>query len=70
MFAALTPAESWEMTSLSAKNGAGVGDRGGLAACGGHRGRAAEYLGISRRYLQYKIREYHISSRCRYDQGS
>lgn len=41
-----------------------------LAACGGHRGRAAEYLGISRRYLQYKIREYHISSRCRYDQGS
>lgn len=41
-----------------------------LAACGGHRGRAAEYLGISRRYLQYKIREYHIPSRCRYDQGS
>lgn len=39
-----------------------------LAACGGNRGKTAEYLGISRRYLQYKIREYHISPRCRYDQ--
>ena len=41
-----------------------------LAACGGNREKTAEYLGISRRYLQYKIREYHISPRCRYDQGS
>ncbi len=39
-----------------------------LAACGGNRGKTAEYLGISRRYLQYKIREYHISPRCRYNQ--
>ena len=38
-----------------------------LSLCGNHRGRTAEYLGISRRYLQYKIREYHIDSRCRYD---
>ena len=38
-----------------------------LALCGGHREKTAEYLGISRRYLQYKIREYHISPRCRYD---
>ena len=38
-----------------------------LAACGGNRGKTAEYLGISRRYLQYKIREYHISPRCRYE---
>lgn len=37
-----------------------------LNACGGRRRQAAEYLGISRRYLQYKIKEYHISSRCRY----
>lgn len=37
-----------------------------LAACGGNREKTAEYLGISRRYLQYKIREYHISPRCRY----
>lgn len=41
-----------------------------LAACGGNREKTAESLGISRRYLQYKIREYHISPRCRYDQGS
>ena len=41
-----------------------------LAACGGNREKTAEYLGISRRYLQYKIREYHISPRCRCDQGS
>ena len=41
-----------------------------LAACGNHRGKTAEYLGISRRYLQYKIREYHISPRCRYENGS
>ena len=38
-----------------------------LAACGNHRGRTAEYLGISRRQLQYKIREYHIPSRCIYE---
>ena len=41
-----------------------------LAACNNHRGRTAEYLGISRRQLQYKIKEYHISSRCRYDEDS
>lgn len=39
-----------------------------LAVCGNHRGRTAEYLGISRRQLQYKIREYHIPSRCVYRQ--
>ncbi|MDF3005435.1 MAG: Psp operon transcriptional activator [Oscillospiraceae bacterium] len=38
-----------------------------LVACGNHRGKTAEYLGISRRQLQYKIREYHIPSRCHYD---
>lgn len=37
-----------------------------LTLCNGHRERTAEYLGISRRYLQYKIKEYHIQSRCRY----
>lgn len=37
-----------------------------LQHCGSHRGKTAEYLGISRRYLQYKIKEYHISSRCQY----
>ena len=41
-----------------------------LSACGGNREKTAESLGISRRYLQYKIREYHISPRCRCDQGS
>jgi len=39
-----------------------------LAVCGNHRGKTAEYLGISRRQLQYKIREYHIPSRCNYDE--
>ena len=34
-----------------------------LAACQNRREKAAEYLGISRRYLQYKIREYKIPSR-------
>ncbi len=32
----------------------------------GHRQKTAEYLGISRRYLQYKIHEYRISDRCKY----
>lgn len=38
-----------------------------LAAHGGRRADTAAALGISRRYLQYKIHEYHISSRCRYN---
>ena len=37
-----------------------------LEACNNHRGKTAEYLGISRRQLQYKIKEYHIPSRCSY----
>lgn len=41
-----------------------------LAVCGNHRGKTAEYLGISRRQLQYKIREYHIPSRCVYESES
>lgn len=41
-----------------------------LAVCNYHRERTAEYLGISRRQLQYKIREYHIPSRCNYDSGT
>lgn len=41
-----------------------------LAACSGYRQKAADYLGISRRSLQYKIKEYHIPSRCRYNNGS
>lgn len=40
-----------------------------LGACNNHRGKSAEYLGISRRYLQYMIREYHIPSRCQYEEG-
>jgi hypothetical protein len=32
--------------------------------------KTAEYLGVSRRYLQYKIKEYHIQSRCHYDGGT
>lgn len=40
-----------------------------LELCGGHRERTAEYLGISKRQLQYKIKEFHISSRCRYGEG-
>ena len=39
-----------------------------LNACHGHRTKTAEMLGISRRYLQYKIKEYHLSSRCRYEE--
>lgn len=38
-----------------------------LEKCQNRREDAAKYLGISRRQLQYKIKEYHISSRCRYD---
>jgi transcriptional regulator with PAS, ATPase and Fis domain len=37
-----------------------------LAACGNRREATAEYLGVSRRQLQYLIKKYHISSRCRY----
>lgn len=41
-----------------------------LEKCQNHRGRTrtAEFLGISRKQLQYKIKEYHISERCRYDE--
>ncbi|KAF5063962.1 Transcriptional regulatory protein ZraR [anaerobic digester metagenome] len=45
---------------------AGLGKEELLAALelmGGNRTKAAEYLGISRRYLQYKIREYQIPAR-------
>ena len=38
-----------------------------LALCNNHRSKTAEYLGVSRRYLQYKIKEYHIQSRCHYN---
>ena len=38
-----------------------------LSSCGGRRKDAARLLGISLRTLQYKIREYHLSSRCRYE---
>ena len=37
-----------------------------LEMFGGHRQKTADYLGISRRYLQYKIHEYRISGRCQY----
>ena len=37
-----------------------------LSSCGGRKD-AARLLGISLRTLQYKIREYHLSSRCRYE---
>ena len=39
-----------------------------LSICGNRREEAATYLGISRRQLQYRIKQYHISSRCRYDE--
>ena len=39
-----------------------------LNACGNKREETAAYLGISRRQLQYRIKQYHISSRCRYDE--
>lgn len=38
-----------------------------LEHCGGNRAATAEYLGISRRQLQYKIKEFQLSSRCRYN---
>lgn len=38
-----------------------------LELSGGNREKAAEYLKISKRQLQYKIKEFHISDRCRYD---
>ena len=38
-----------------------------LSSWGGRRKDAARLLGISLRTLQYKIREYHLSSRCRYE---
>ncbi len=37
-----------------------------LDTCDNHRAKTAEYLGVSRRYLQYMIREYRIPSRCVY----
>lgn len=40
-----------------------------LILCNNHRAKTAEYLGISRRYLQYKIKEYHIPSRCQYKES-
>jgi len=39
-----------------------------LRLSGGRRAEAAAYLGISRRQLQYRIKEYHLSSRCRYEE--
>ena len=39
-----------------------------LNKCGNRREDAAAYLGISRRNLQYKIKEYHFSDRCRYEE--
>ncbi|MBQ7534464.1 MAG: sigma 54-interacting transcriptional regulator [Stomatobaculum sp.] len=39
-----------------------------LQKCGNRREKAAEYLGVSRRTLQYKIKEYRISTRCRYQE--
>lgn len=37
-----------------------------LQTCNNNRERTATYLGISRRKLQYKIKEYHLSDRCIY----
>lgn len=39
-----------------------------LALSGGNREKTAAYLGISRRQLQYKIKMYHLSSRCIYNE--
>ena len=38
-----------------------------LEKCGNNREKTANLLGISRRQLQYKIKEYRLSPRCRYD---
>jgi transcriptional regulator with PAS, ATPase and Fis domain len=40
---------------------------GALAVCNDNRAHTASYLGISRRQLQYKIKLFHIPSRCNYD---
>ena len=40
---------------------------GALAICNDNRARTASYLGISRRQLQYKIKLFHIPSRCNYE---
>ena len=37
-----------------------------LEVCRGHREQTAQYLGISKRKLQYMIKEYHLSERCQY----
>ena len=39
-----------------------------LSICGGNREKSAAYLGISRRQLQYKIKLYHLSNRCVYNE--
>lgn len=39
-----------------------------LSICGGNREKSAAYLGISRRQLQYKIKFYHLSNRCVYNE--
>jgi transcriptional regulator with PAS, ATPase and Fis domain len=41
-----------------------------LAECGQYRGKTAKLLGISVRKLQYKIKEYHLSPKCRYKKES
>lgn len=41
-----------------------------LTQCGGRRDDTAAYLGISRRQLQYKIKQFHLSGRCRYEAGN
>ena len=38
-----------------------------LEVCNNRREKTAEYLGISTRQLQYKIKKYHLSPRCRYE---
>ena len=41
-----------------------------LSRCHGRREAAAALLGISRRQLQYRIKEYHLSDRCQYETSS
>lgn len=60
------PSATPEHTSFSSENLSRESILRALSLFDGHRQKTADYLGISRRYLQYKIREYHISSRCRY----